>query len=294
MIGRWVGIAMLAVVAVQSAQGDQRPTFRTVSELVPVPVAVRRGEDFVSGLTVADFELYDNGVRQSIGAVSTTTLGLDVTLVVDTSGSVVGSLDRFRSDVKEIAGMLRPDDQVQLVTFDTNVRAAVPMQPASRRLPVDRITTGDLTSLVDAITFALARTSRPDRRHLVFVFSDGYDNASVMGYGAIPELAARTDAVLYIALVRVSGAPDEWPNPAFEALSRAATRTGGTLSPPAESTRGVVPAFKAALEAHRHSYTLYYTPTNVDRGGWHDIVVKIPRSGLYEVQSRQGYSAEKQ
>jgi VWFA-related protein len=294
VIVRWIALTALGALAVQSAQSDQRPTFRTVSDLVPVPVAVRNGKEFVSGLTATDFELYDNGVRQSIGAVSTTTLGLDVTLVVDTSGSVVGSLDRFRSDVKEIAGMLRPDDQVRLVTFDTNVRAAVPMQQASRRLPVDRITTGDMTSLVDALLFALARAGRPDRRHLVFVFSDGYDNVSVMGYGAIPELAARTDAILHIALVRVSGAPDEWPNPAFDALAAAAKRTGGALSPPSESTRGVVPAFKSALETHRHSYTLYYTPTGVPRGGWHDIVVKVPKSGRYDVQWRQGYSAEKQ
>lgn len=290
---KFCALAMLGVLALRGAQADQRPTFRAVSELVPVPVSVRNGKEFVTGLTAADFELYDNGVRQPIGAVSARTLAIDVTLVVDTSGSVVGSLDRFRSDVREIAGMLRPDEQVRLVTFDTDVRAAVPMQPASRRLPVDRITSGDMTSLVDAVMFALARASRPDRRHLVFVFSDGYDNASLMGYGAVPELAARTDAVLHVVLVRVSGAPDEWPNPAFDALAVAAARTGGALYPPTESARGVVPAFKTALEAFRHSYTLYYTPTNVPPGGWHDIVVKVPRPGTYDVQARQGYSAEK-
>jgi VWFA-related protein len=290
MISKWLALGLPAVVAIAGAQADQRPTFRAVSDLVPVPVSVRNGKQFVTGLTVADFELYDNGVRQPIGTVSASTLAIDVTLVVDTSGSVVGSLDRFRSDVKEIAGMLRPDDQVRLLTFDTEVRAALPMQPASRRVPVDRITSGDMTSLVDALVFALARASRPDRRHLVFVFSDGYDNASMMGYGAIPELAARTEAVLHIALVRVSGAPDEWPNPAFDALATAASRTGGVLYPPAESTRGVVPAFKQALEAFRHSYTLYYTPIGVPRGGWHEIVVRVPQHATYQVQARQGYA----
>ena len=81
---------------------------RATSDLVPVPVSVRRGTEFVSGLAAGDFELYDNGVRQEVATVSPATLGIDVSLVVDTSGSVIGSLARFKSDVKEIAGTLRP------------------------------------------------------------------------------------------------------------------------------------------------------------------------------------------
>ncbi len=291
MRARVLNVLLMALAgAGLAAQDAQRPTFRAVSDSVPVPVSVLRGKEFVKGLGLADFELYDNGVRQQIVAVSPATFAVDVTLVVDTSGSVIGSLDRFRSDVKEIAGMLRPDEQVRLLTFDTEVRQAIPMQPSSRSLPVDRITTGDMTSLVDALTFALARASRPDRRHLVFVFTDGYDNASVMSYGAIPELAGRTDAILNIVLVRVSGAPNEWPNPAFDALATAAARTGGVLHPPTGENRGVVSSFRSTLDAFRHSYTLYYAPTGVPAGGFHEIAVKITKPGDYTVRARQGYS----
>src|SRR5262245_26134690 len=118
---------MLTIAAAgPAAQDPQRPTFRAVSDSVPVPVSVLRGKEFVKGLQLGDFELYDNGVKQQIAAVSPATFAVDVTLVVDASGSVVGSLDRFRSDVKEIARMLRPDEQVRLLTFDSEVRQAIP------------------------------------------------------------------------------------------------------------------------------------------------------------------------
>lgn len=163
------------------------------------------------------------------------------------------------------------------------------MQPVSKRVPVDAIRSGGMTSLLDAMGMALARAPRPDRRHLVFVFTDGVDNASLLGYSAIPALAGRTDAVLHIVLVKVTGVPGEYPSPASRALEAAAARTGGALYPPNEAPADVVAAFKLAVEAFRHGYVLYYTPKGVARPGWHDINVRVTKPGTYDVQARQGY-----
>ncbi|MFI5177474.1 MAG: VWA domain-containing protein [Vicinamibacterales bacterium] len=281
-------LASAAIIAGASAQQPQ-PTFRSVSDLVPVQVSVHTARSVVTNLTAADFELTDNGVRQEISAVSADTVSADVTLVVDTSGSVIRSLDRFKSDVRRMADQLRPNEQVQLITFDTDVREPVAMQPASRRVLVDAIRIGNMTSLLDAMLAALARAPRPDRRHLVFVFTDGYDNASVLGYNALPAIAARSEAVLHIVLVKVPGVPVPSPNPAFDALAAAAARTGGALYLPDQAPADVVAAFKLAVEAFRHGYVLYYTPRGVTREGWHDIRVTITRPGAYDVAARQGY-----
>jgi hypothetical protein len=188
-----------------------------------------------------------------------------------------------------MADELRPNEQLRLITFDTSVREVLPMAPSSRGLPVGAIHSGDLTSLLDATLMALARAPRPDRRHLVFVFTDGYDNASLLGYSALPAIAGRVDAVLHIVLVKVTGVPAPTANPAFDALAAAAARTGGALYPPGEAPADVVAAFKLALEAFRHGYVLYYTPAGVARGGWHDIKVRVTRPGAFDVQARQGY-----
>lgn len=281
-------IAAAPAPAPAAVQDPQRPTFRSVTDLVPVQVSVRSERSYVPGLTAQDFELYDNGVRQQIDAVSSDVQATDVTLVVDTSGSVIRSIGRFRSDVKKIADLLRPGEMVRLVTFDNDVRESFPMQnPKNAR--VDDIRTGDMTSLVDAMVFALARAPRPNRHHLVFVFTDGYDNDSVMGYGALPEVAGRTDAVLYVVLVKVTGVPDEPPPAAFDALADAATRTGGEFYPPGDEPLDVASAFKQALESFRHSYVVYFAPKGVAPAGWHNLTVKVVKPGKFDVQARQGY-----
>ncbi len=270
---------------------QQQPTFRAVSDVVAVQVSVHTARSVVSGLSAADFALEDNGVPQQITAVAADRVSADVTIVVDTSGSVIRSLDRFRTDVRRMAAELRPDEQLRVLTFDTEVHEILPMQRLSGRVNVDAIRTGHMTSLLDAMAMALARAPRPERRHLVFVFTDGYDNASLLGYSALPALAAHTDAVLHIVLVKVSGVPDAYPSPAFDALAAAAAQTGGALYPPAASPADVVAAFKLALEAFRHGYVLYYTPAGVTRGGWHAITVRVTRPGSFDVQARQGYDS---
>jgi VWFA-related protein len=280
-------VACGAGAALVAQDVPQRPTFRAVTDLVPVQVSVRSARSYVSGLTVKDFELTDNGVPQQIDSVSTDAQATDVTLVVDTSGSVVRSIGRFRSDVKKVADQLRSGEQLRLITFDNDVRESFPMQdPKLAR--VDDIITGDLTSLCDAMVFGLARARRPNRHHLVFVFTDGYDNDSVAGYGALPDLAGRSDAVLYVVLVKVTGI-EEPPSAALDALADAAARTGGEFYPPSDNPIDVATAFKTALESFRHTYTLYFVPKGVSAPGWHTINVKVTKAGQFNVNARQGY-----
>ena len=294
-IGVFVLAATIPLVVGQPAlnqttpQSQQpRPTFRAGTDVVPVHVFVRSERATVSGLTAADFRLFDNGVRQEITAVSADKLAVDVTLVVDTSGSVVRSLGRFKSDVRDMVKQLRADEQVRLLTFDSELREIFPMQDVSKKVPVDEIRLGDMTSLLDAMLFALARAPRPDRRHLVFVFTDGYDNASLVGYRAIADLASRAEATLYVVLAKVTGVPDNRPD-AIAALSAAATRTGGMFFPPTDESRDITAAFKRALETFRRGYVLFFTPSNVTREGWHDITVQVTKPGAYEVHARSGY-----
>ena len=281
-------LAVPVLAAPPQQQPPPRPTFRASADVVPVHVSVRVDRSMVSGLTASDFQLYDNGVPQTITAVSADSLAVDVTLVVDTSGSVVRSIGRFKSDVRDIVKQLRRDEQVRLLTFDTELRQVFPMQGAAQRVPVDEIRTGNLTSLLDAVLFALARAPRPDRRHLVMVFTDGYDNASLIGYRAIAEVANHADATLYVVLVKIRGAPADKPKD-IAALADASARTGGTFFPPSDDARDIPVAFKQVLDAFRHGYVLYFTPANVAREGWHDLTVRVTKPGTYDVRARQGY-----
>jgi hypothetical protein len=91
------------------------PVFRARTDVVSVDVAVSRGGRPVTGLTTSDFILMDNGVRQKVEALSVETLAIDVSLVVDLSGSTASTLERFKADIQRMAGFLRPTDRVRLV-----------------------------------------------------------------------------------------------------------------------------------------------------------------------------------
>src|SRR5262245_34854473 len=162
------------------------------------------------------------------------------------------------------------------------------MQSPSDRPPVQQIRLGDSTSLADALTIALARAHRPDRRHLVFVFTDGVDTSSILGYGALAEVASHTHSIVHIALVKPSG-PDLPSVGAVGALASAAARTGGSLTTPSQNQGGIVSAFQRAMDDFRHSYVLYFTPEGVKGPGWHDISVKVTKQGSYQVRAREGY-----
>ncbi len=213
---------------------------------------------------------------------------IDVTLVVDTSRSVVNSLPLFRAEVQAIVGLLQPKEQIRLITFDTEVRQILAMQSPGERPPVHELQLGESTSLADALVLALARALRPSRRHLVFVFTDGYDTSSMLGYGALAEVASHTDSIVHFALVKPSGS--ELPSAAaLASLRDAASRTGGSLYPPTQNEGGIVAAFQRAIDDFRHSYVLYFTPDNVPGGGWHELSVKVLKRGDFDVRARAGY-----
>ena len=284
----FVALTAGIAVAVSASSRAQGPVFSANTDLVPVYVSVRAGGGTVGALQTADFTLTDRGVTQTLRVVSSDSVPIDVTLVVDTSSSVINSLPLFRSEVQAIVGQLQANEQIRLITFDTEVRQILAMQAPSERPPVQQIQLGDTTSLADALAFALARASRPDRRHLVFVFTDGYDTSSILGYGALPELASHTDSIVHIALVRPSGT--ELPSVgAIGALASAAARTGGSLYPPTQNVGGIVAAFQRAIEDFRHSYVLFFEPTGVPAPGWHDISVKVMKPGNFDVRAREGY-----
>ncbi len=107
--------------------------FRARTDLVAISASVKRGNAPVANLAAADFRVTDNGVAQSIDAVTIESVPLDVTLFMDTSGSTAGALDRMKKNVVSIAGMLRPDDQFRLLTIGLSVETPVPWQRAAAR-----------------------------------------------------------------------------------------------------------------------------------------------------------------
>jgi hypothetical protein len=133
------GVAIAAVSALmatpllgQTAQ-QPSPVFRAGADVVTVDAAVQRDRRPVTGLKPADFELLDNGVPQEISDVAYERLPIDVTLVLDVSASVTGSvLDELGRALRQVRADLLPSDRLRLLIFNMRVRRLVDFsQPAT-------------------------------------------------------------------------------------------------------------------------------------------------------------------
>jgi len=279
---------VLCVSAISAIRAQQQPVFRATTDRVTIDVSVRAGKDPVRGLTAADFVLEDNGVRQEIEAITTDSLPVDVTLAMDLSGSVLGNIDRFKSNVKTIASTLRPIDRLRLVTFSYDVKQVEPMRRATESLDVAGIQPGNYTSMNDALFYALAWPVDLERRHLVVAFTDGYDTSSMLDDERLMTIASRSDAVLHTVL---TGEQPQVAKTIFDAgrktLIEAAARTGGAT----HDLGDAVKSFKEVFDQFRTSYVLRYTLRGVKAEGWHDVTVKLTRPGAFTIRSRRGYFA---
>ena len=159
------------------------------------------------------------------------------------------------------------------------------------------------SALYDAIFTALARTTPADRRHLVVVFTDGLDGASIVSSQQLLEAAAQSDALVqvfrrdtadeFFRRSRASGTDWMsryllWPHdPAL--LPALAEATTGSLERVNSTGQSVVADVKRTLDSFRQRYVLRYRPTGVEPGGWHDITVRVTRPGRLTIQARRGY-----
>ena len=108
-------------------ESQQAPAFRSGTSGVVVDVSVRdRSRRPMTNLQPADFEVLDNGVAQTVDSVSYGKLPIDVTVALDVSYSVSGTLlDQLRRGVVELMRDLARQDRLKLILFNMRVNRTV-------------------------------------------------------------------------------------------------------------------------------------------------------------------------
>ena len=270
-----------AVLAAQDPQG-QRTVFTSRTQGVIVDVLVTERNRPVTGLTVADFELRDNGVLQTIDAAEISDAPLNAVLALDMSGSTAGQrLVDLRAASAAFVNGLRPTDRVALTTFNHAVGARVPLGGsfAAVDATLNRLKPSGETGILDGVYVALITTLAEAGRSLVIVFTDGRDTASWLVPDEVVQSARRSNAVVYTV---ATGNARLW-----SVLTELADVTGGRridLEPGADVRR----QFERILVEFRSRYVLTFTPRGVSDDGFHQLSVRVRRGGV-EVKARPGY-----
>ena len=199
-------ILLATFLAGAAGTQEQQPLFRSGTELVRVDVLVTDDGAPVTGLTAADFEVRDKGVRQrvtSAGAVAAVQLGV----VLDVSGSMTGErLAIARSATIDLLSRLTRGDKFAIVAFGDQVgRVTAPGATVAEAAEgLDRMRAGGATALLDGTYAGILESDGGPGPKLLLVMTDGRNNASWLPANAVIDAARRHETVIYPVAVDIN------------------------------------------------------------------------------------------
>ena len=280
------------------AQDESSSTLKLDVKLVNVFVSVTDANGaVVGGLTKDDFALSEDGRPQTISLFERQSeMPLSMTLAIDTSGSVKKDLTQEANAARHfVRAILRPQDQMSLVQFATDVRelAAFTNKPAQIDRGLDRLHGDYATALYDAICSASAALGKRDGRKVLVLVSDGDDTVQESTYAQALEAALRNEVMVYSLIdvpIEASAGRDTGGEHALITLSE---QTGGKHY--YVGADGLDKAFQKVSEDLRTEYLIGYYPKNQEPGRpFHRIAVTVPRAApsAFDIRHRTGYYAE--
>jgi VWFA-related protein len=267
---------------------DPGYTEHVVTEAVLVPVIVTHGGQFVRGLKQQDFEIVEDGIKQSSASMASEEAPLDLVLAIDVSGSMEHSLDQVKAAVKQLLSKLRPGDAATLVGFNDTMFLAAEREKdqQARERAVDLLTAWGGTALYDATVRAIDLVSREWGRKGIVIFSDGDDRNSLTPRETATARVQASDAMLY-TIGFGGGATVPGLRSRLENYAKA---TGGRAFFP-QRPQELDDVFDQIVAELANQYVLSYSSTNLKQDrSWRKINVRV-RNGKYEVRARQGYRA---
>ena len=128
---------------------------------------------------------------------------LNINMVADVSGSMQGTpLSKAKSIMNNFLDSVQFNigDKVELTTFSTGVQQAVEFTKDKSTLSqtINGLTTGNMTSLYDALFAAVNTTAVQDGAKCVVAFTDGKDNYSQCSAGDVIEVAQKYKIPVFI------------------------------------------------------------------------------------------------
>jgi Ca-activated chloride channel family protein len=281
----------------------QTQVFRGGTDVVLLNVTVLDGAGHnVSGLTVNDFQVFEDGVLQQVSNFSREPRPIALSLVIDSSTSMEQRMATAQQAAIGFVRRLTPRDVAQVIDFDSQPIVLQPFtnDAAALEKAIQRTSAGGSTSLYNAVYIALselrqvrAETAADIRRQAIVLLSDGDDTSSLKTAEEVVDLAKRTDTLVYAISLRdkEERARGQWSEADF--VLRSLAQETGARAYFLNDVTELEAIYVQIADELANQYTLGYTSTNTKRdGAWRRIVVKTTRPGL-AARTRSGYFGPK-
>jgi Ca-activated chloride channel family protein len=271
----------------------QEPTFKAGTELVSLFVTVADAQGrLVPDLTKEDFEIYDNDKPQSIIYFENVIQPISVVVMLDTSGSMTGSIALLKQAAEQFLLRLLPADQGRVGAFNDKIQISAHFTKNRDDLisDVKELDFGNGTRLWDAVQTGLDELNGVEGRRVVLVFTDGEDTSSRTRFGAVVDKARVDDAMVYAIGLEsnyfngqrmVKSEPDS-------GLRKIADETGGGYFE-LKKTTDLAPTFTRVAQELHSQYVMGFTPALLD-GKVHKLSLRIKKTGM-TARARRSYVA---
>ena len=296
---RHAGVRALLAAAVIAAAGAAAyaQRFRGGVDLVSLTVTVTEGGRYVTDLEEADFEVFEDGVKQPLTFFSRLQQPIALAVLLDTSASMEGNLATAQGAAVGFARRLRKTDTMEVIQFDSQVNIVQEFTNdiAALERAIQSTTPRGSTSLYNALYVSLrnlkrtrAKSADEIRREAIVVLSDGDDTTSLIEYDVVLDLAKRSETAIYaIGLRQGNDARREFKEAEF-VLRQLSQETGGRVFFPTSASE-LPKIYEQIADELSSQYAIAYASKNPQRNGaWRRITVRLARPGL-TARTRQGY-----
>ena len=264
-----LGIAPAAADEVLTVVNTDTGAYPDVRMVVAVPGRI--GDPSQPGTTVT---LTEAGAGRPVRVEALPAEGLDVALVIDTSGSMIGApLAAAKAAAQAFLTQLPASVPVSVVGFGASPAVVSPRSTnrTSQLAAIRALNAGGQTALYDALRVALTQLQLPGAgaRQMAVLLTDGGDTASSATLDATADALAKAKVPLFAVELRTSES-----SPA--ALARLTTASGGRVVPAADPA-ALAGAFDEVAAQLVRQYALTYR--SEARGGT-DVDVVIEAKGV--------------
>ena len=271
--------------------------FRGGVDLVSLNVTVSDGQRYVTDLEEADFEVYEDGIKQQTTFFSKVQQPIALAVLLDTSASMEGKLETAQEAAIGFARRMRPRDLMEVIDFDAQVTIlqGFTSDVAALERAIRQASVNGSTSLYNAIYISLkdlkkARLADAEiRREAIIVLSDGDDTSSLVDYDEVLDVAKRSNTAIYAIGLKQSAGARDFRQAEF-VLKQLAQETGGRAFFPG-TVAELARIYEQISQELSSQYALGYVSKNQARNGaWRRVSIRMARPGL-SGRTRLGYYA---
>jgi VWFA-related protein len=234
----------------------------------------------VTGLTVANFTVFEDTVPQAVDAFEVVTnLPLSLGIGVDTSGSMEESIvEAQKAAVEFLKDVMTKRDRSFLVTFDNEPQLVSRFTTDRDRLAqaLAGLRAQGSTALWDALVYGLYQYQGTRGRKAYVILTDGEDRCSHFTFEAALDYAKKTGVAVYFIGLKIGTTQLD----VRHKLNRVSKETGGAVYY-VDSARNLAKIYAEINEELRSQYLLSYVPQNKSVSNqWRKIEVKMTPSNL--------------